>query len=60
MKKPKITMLKKGSRLRTGDIIVRDDGVFTIKKDGIAHGRKVHGPEDGLLTEGYYFRITWE
>jgi len=60
MKKPTITMLKKGSKIKPGDVVVRDDGIIVVKEDCGCCGCTVHGPKSVYMTEGYYFRVEWK
>ena len=60
MKKPQIVMLKKGSKIKAGDLVIREDAAYIIKKFELACGNFVHGPNNCYMTEGYYFRITWK
>lgn len=58
MKRPVITMLKKGSKIKNGDLIIVADCTLVEACQSI--GKIVHGPNSAELTEGFYFRITWK
>lgn len=60
MKKPTIVMLKKGSKVKPGNIVVRDDGVIVVEESKGCCGMRVRGQKSEDMPEGYYFRVVWK